>query len=365
MRIRTTRLGVALIAAAALTAMTFAFLDERAAQPRTAVPAPDTTAAPAAAPAEARAETPSAAAAAFTHYRIGDAAARTLYGDGPLIWVGTSVGVVRYDTRSGERRVYDKRDGLPSTAILFVGKMGGKLIFGTNGGGLAVFDPADGAWENYGVADGLPDARVFAAHQASNGDLWIATWGGVTRVRAGLLRSRGEWRQYTAANTNGGLAGDRTYAVAEDRAGAMWFASQGGVARYQRDRWTNWKDTGGPAAADAVSLAVTADGIVWVGTLGAGLGAFDGRRWRAYTTADGLPGARILALHADAARSLWIGTDRGLARFSDRRFSSLGTADGLLGNTVFAVAAPADGTLWIGGNGGVAHIRRYTLHDAL
>ena len=356
MRFNSTRIGFALMALGGVAAMGYALLENQGKPTARSASAPAPVTARGAAQGRP-AETTGTSPPAYTQYRIGNAAARTVHTDGSVIWVGTTAGLVRYDTASGQHRFYDRRDGLPSEAVLHAAKVGDKLVLGTHAG-LSVFAPADGGWKHYSVADGLPDARVFGVLAASNGDLWIATWAGASRVRADLLGTRSEWRHYTVANTNGGLPADRIYSIAEDRSGGIWFATEAGVARHHGGAWTNWKSKGGPAAADAMSVAVTADGVVWAGTLGAGMGAFDGTRWRAYTTADGLPSDRVLVLHADAAGGLWIGTDKGLARFVDGKFSVLGPAEGLVSDNVYSIAAAADGTLWVGGNGGVAHLRK-------
>lgn len=365
--------GLLLISAAVAVAMAYAIVDRRgetpasAPLPRLTAPAPATAplaAAPSDSAQTSAGKSDADPASAYTQYRIGNAAVRTIHADGHLLWVGTSNGLVRYDTAKGEHRFLDASDGLRSNAVLYVGRHEDKLVLGMHGGGLALSDAQKERWELYGLADGLPDARVFNAMKASNGDLWIATWAGVLRVGTGMLRNGSQWQRYTVADTQGGLPSDRVYGIAEARNGALWFATEGGVARYQRGKWSNWKGESGPAAAHTVSLAVGADGAVWAGTWGAGLGRFDGKRWRSYGTADGLPGDRVFTLHHDAEGRLWIGTDKGLARFADGRFRVLGTADGLVSNAVFAIATPADGTLWVGGNGGVAHIRRYALRSS-
>ena len=54
-------------------------------------------------------------------------------------------------------------------------------------------------------------------------------------------------------------------------------------------------------------------GFLWVGTEN-GLFRYDGRQFRAYTKAQGLPSAQIEALHQTADGEIWVGTPQGLAR---------------------------------------------------
>lgn len=295
-----------------------------------------------------------AAPVAYTHFRVGERNVKRILVDGARIWVATSAGVIRYEPASDDYQLYDQRSGLRSNNAVFVGKVGERIAAGTAGGGLALFDGATERWETYGPDEGLVDAVVHDVLRASNGDLWIATRAGVNRVRGGTLRSRGNWERYTVAGTEGGLPSDRVYALAEGRGGDIWLATEAGVALHRAGSWKSWGEEG--PSGMAVALSVDQRGSVWAGTLGSGLGHFDGTAWRQYTAADGLPGNNVFTLHRDAKGLLWVGTDRGLARMKDGRFRVMTTRDGLYGNAVFAMASAPD-ALWVGSFGGVARIR--------
>ena len=105
-----------------------------------------------------------------------------------------------------------------------------------------------------------------------------------------------------------------------------------------------------------ISLRVDGDGIVWAGTWGGGLARYDGKQWKNYTVADGLPGNHVFMLHQAANGDMWIGTNNGLARRKGEGFEVLTTTDGLFSNTVFSMDSAPDGSLWVGSFGGVAHL---------
>lgn len=334
----------------------------------------------------------------FTHFRVGNKNVKRIFADGDVVWVGTSGGAIRYDTRTDEYKLYDVKSGLLSNGIFYVGKLRDRVALGTYGGGLSLLDATTQTWETYNIPEGLGDAFVYDVLQARNGDVWIATWSGVNRVRGGKLKDRSQWDLYTVENTKGGLPNDWVYGLAEGKDGDIWLATEGGLARYRQGRWENWnhakglgapyelvknqiafkndpakvsqhharqKEEMGLSGVDVaynpnyvVALAVDAAGVVWAGTWGGGLSRFDGRDWKRYTVADGLPGNHVFMLHIDRAGQLWIGTNNGLARMGpDGRFKVLTTQDGLFNNTVFSMATGADGTMWIGSFGGVARIR--------
>lgn len=333
----------------------------------------------------------------FTHFRVGSKNVKSIFSDGKLIWVGTSGGVIRYDTASDEYKLYDARNGLLSNGVFHVGKLGGRLLVGTYGGGMSLFDATKQTWETYNIPEGLADAFVYDVLEAANGDVWIATWSGANRVRGGALRERSKWDTFTVENTQGGLPNDWVYGLAEGRNGDIWLATEGGLARYRAGKFESWNHARGlgapfdkvkndityntdPAKLSShhakqkqemglegvdvaynpnyiVSLAVEASGVVWAGTWGGGLARFDGERFRNYTVADGLPGNHVFMLNIDPDGRLWVGTNNGLARFEQGKFKVKTTADGLFSNTVFSMATGEDGSLWVGSYGGLAHLR--------
>ena len=60
----------------------------------------------------------------------------------------------------------------------------------------------------------------------------------------------------------------------------------------------------------SVSESPVARGTVWAGTWGGGLSRFDGKNWKHYTVAEGLPGNHVFMLNLDAQGALWIGTNK-------------------------------------------------------
>jgi hypothetical protein len=52
--------------------------------------------------------------------------------------VGTSGGVVRYDTKNDSFKFFDTKDGLLSNGMFYVGKIKGRIAVGTYGGGLSL-----------------------------------------------------------------------------------------------------------------------------------------------------------------------------------------------------------------------------------
>ena len=295
----------------------------------------------------------------FTHFRVGGKNVKSLYFDSGIAWVGTSGGVVRYDTKNDSFKFIDTKDGLLSNGMFYVGRVKGRIAVGTYGGGLSLLDEKTGKWQTYNIPEGLGDAFVYDVITAKNGDIWIATWSGANRIRGGDLDNRSKWDLYTVENTKGGLPNDWVYGLAEGKNGDIWLATEGGMARFANNRWENWNHVDVAYNPNyVVALEVDATGVVWAGTWGGGLARFDGKRWHNYTTTEGLPGNHVFSLHLDPKGQLWVGTNNGLTRWQNGKFAkALTTADGLFANNVFAMTSSPDGALWVGSYGGVAHLR--------
>ncbi len=120
----------------------------------------------------------------FVHFRVGNKNVKRIFIDGNTVWVGTSGGAIRYDTGSDDYKLFDVKSGLLSNGIFYVGKLGERVALGTYGGGLSLMDTSQ-KLETFNIPDGLGDAFVYDVLQAKNGDVWIATWSGVNRVRGG------------------------------------------------------------------------------------------------------------------------------------------------------------------------------------
>ena len=335
--------------------------------------------------------------AKFTHFRVGNRNVKSILKDGDRMWIGTSGGVIRYTVNNDQYKLYNNQNGLLSNGVFYVGKLGERIAVGTYGGGLSLLEPQSETWSNYNVPQGLADAFVYEVMEASNGDVWIATWSGANRIRGGKLDDPKAWETYTVENTAGGLPNDWVYGLDEGPDGTIWLGTEGGLARYRDGQWKNWQHADGLGADYAlvkqdiqfkndpgqssshharqkseqglenvdvaynpnyiISMEVDSNGNVWCGTWGGGLARFDGENWRNYTTREGLPANHIFMLREDATGQLWVGTSAGLVAFDEEGESRIYTSDdGLYSNNVFSMAEGSDGSRWVGSYGGVARI---------
>ena len=335
----------------------------------------------------------------FTHFRVGNRNVKSIFAEADKVWVGTSGGVIRYLPESDDYRLFDVQNGLLANGIFHVSRWtDDKMLIGTYGGGLAVYDEIKDKFDIFNVPEGLADAFVYDVLVMPDGDMWIATWSGANRVKGGRLEDPDAWETYTVENTDKGLPNDWVYGLELGKNGEVWFATEGGLARFENNQWSNWDHNDGQGAAYdlvkddntfntdpatlsshharqkiemnlqnvdtaynpnyIVALEVDKNGTVWVGTWGGGLARFDGENFVNYTVKDGLSSNHVFMLHEDKSGILWVGTSNGMSQIDNGNFSNkITTHEGLFSNTVFSMDSQQDETLWVGSFGGVSRMK--------
>ncbi|MBI3622227.1 MAG: hypothetical protein HY208_08595 [Nitrospirae bacterium] len=340
----------------------------------------------------------------WTSWSIG-AMIRAITAHGDDVWLGTSAGLLRYNRRTDSHTLYTTKQGLLSDIILVIRiDAKGQVWAGTYGGGLSRFDPngpPDHQWITYtpfGVGDtrygphwrdyrpgeGIGDLWVYDLLFEPDGTMWAATWKGASRF---------DGTRFHTYTTLDGLADKWVYTLQRAPSGTFWFGTEGGVTRYTpraggAARWKSWThddgvgatlaaepsptpynalaphhETGAKTAAGynpnyIITSALDRQGRLWVGTWGAGLGRFDGKQWRNFTTADGLSGNHVNSVAFDKDGGLWIGTDGGATHMdpATNRMTNFGRQDGLLGIPIYSITVDADGGAWFGTIGGVSRL---------
>src|ERR1700712_3304510 len=74
---------------------------------------------------------------------------------------------------------------------------------------------------HYSISDGLIQSQVNNICQDADHNLWLATYGGVSRF---------DGKTFTSYSRQDGLPNNFVYTIFCDRAGKMWFGTQNGLA---------------------------------------------------------------------------------------------------------------------------------------
>lgn len=245
-----------------------------------------------------------------------------------------------------------ENSGLPGNRVLALARdRTERLWFGTEAG-LAGYDGT--GWQTWQVADmGLQGEQVLALAVGSDGCLWAGTDGGAA-VWDGKA-----WTPFTAANS--GLEDDRVLSLAiqpRPEGDRVWFGTRSGLNCLDTatGEWLDFPHDFDPAWGGVVALLVDSQGRLWAGTIGGGLGLWDGVAWQFYRTGNsGLPFNTVMALAEVAPGVLWVGVappaEAGgvLAEFDGRKWRVLTPRNsGFSGAEPLAFARDAQGRWWIG-----------------
>ena len=153
-----------------------------------------------------------------------------------------------------------------------------------------------------------------------------------------------------------GLPQDTIRAIAQTTDGYLWLGTDEGLARFDGYEFVVFnKDSGDVPGNSITALAAARDGSLWIGTSN-GLTCYRDKRFRTYTTKEGLPDNAITALVADHAGTLWILAGVYLGRYRDGKFTNLAPGPDLPVTAVRAILEDWHGDLWVGGFGGVGKL---------
>ncbi|HEY0766180.1 MAG TPA: two-component regulator propeller domain-containing protein [Pyrinomonadaceae bacterium] len=119
-----------------------------------------------------------------------------------------------------------------------------------------------------------------------------------------------------------GLPQNSVSAILQTRDGYLWLTTAAGLVRFDGLRFTVFdkSNTKGLTSVRFSSLFEDDEGSLWIGTEDGGLTRYHNGVFATYTTQEGLPHNRILAIWGDEPRGLLILTASGLVRWQHDQF---------------------------------------------
>lgn len=330
-----------------------------------------------------------------------------------FIWLGTEVGLVRFD--GSGFAIFDKASSpaLPGSDVQCLLATGdGSLWIGTSEG-LARMK--DGAVKTLTSKDGLPGNQVRALGLNADGSIWLSTDDGnatigrdhVAASNAGDLVKKQNPAVVDSATLTGGLSahatatevtlerggkieahfrvgrempGTKVQKLFADREGTLWIGTNAGLARWVPG------EAGGKlqllpvtdplAHASVLALMEDREGDIWAGTEADGLHILRDQRFKTFGAREGLSSDASSTVVEDAAGKLWVGTSGGglneieRSATGERVTRTYTVRDGLMSDVILSLAAAPDGDLWVGTPDGLSRIHSgkigsYTSADGL
>ncbi|MDR6340631.1 signal transduction histidine kinase/ligand-binding sensor domain-containing protein/DNA-binding response OmpR family regulator [Filimonas zeae] len=318
------------------------------------------------------------------------------------LWIGAENGLHRFDIRTGRYTAfYNEASGVLNSNVVmsvFLDK-DQQLWVQTDGGGIAILDPATGIW-NKGRSDtlnaGLSSRAMTVVQQDREGRMWIGS------LRGGIHL----WDNNKPVFVNKshdpdaskGPVSDFMLSFYEDAEKNIWVGTDGnGISIWNRqtNRFSHMSHSAAPGSLGANFVTgITGDkeGNIWVGTFGGGVNRYRGNGrfeyyplynseaedknvWRIYQDKDGDVWAStvrngrlylldktlnrfvlfdrfiydVIALYEDKAGQLWAGNFNELIRIEKKakKYTRY-----VIGKPVRAMAEDANNDLWVGTEGG-------------
>jgi ligand-binding sensor domain-containing protein len=341
--------------------------------------------------------------------RVGAEPMCVLFDRDRSLWIGPDQKGLRrvVDVRQPERAALDQlwaREGLSSDRVnSALEDREGNLWFGTAVG-------LDRFRENKAIAysngEGLfPDQRLAVA-STSDGSVWLVSYTGdtVQRFRQGRITTS-KLPAYSTSDTTRILSlyadgnsrvwvggsfrlaegaegkvsfikvpdiekGAMVHAIARDSGGNLWITvwggyKGGGVLRLQDGRWTDFRKRVRLPQYRCRVLYGDPLGRLWLGFEDGEVAVHENEQFHVYSSQDGLPGGKVLAITRDRAGNFWIGSEGGLSCFDHGRFVTLTRKNGLPGNSVSGIVEDDEGFFWLAGALAILRVSSQELEKAL
>ncbi|MCK4761532.1 MAG: SpoIIE family protein phosphatase [Candidatus Aminicenantes bacterium] len=227
------------------------------------------------------------------------------------------------------------------------------------------------------IHEGLSQNTIFSMMQDSKGFMWFGTQDGLNKY---------DGYNFTVykldPDDNNSLSHNTIQAICEDNSGKIWVGTNGGGLNCfdpKKEKFTRFpvinNDTNNINHVFVNSLCVDGNGTLWIGTVGGGLSKLTREidpqnpallkdKIFTYRNIPGEPDSLsddfILAVTADPAGNIWVGTggagldkfDPGSGNFTHFR-SIPGNPRTLSHNQVNAICLDNSGLLWVGTVGGL------------
>ncbi len=293
------------------------------------------------------------------------------------IWVGTLDGLVQFNNNQIEQ-TFSKEDGLrdsnihelfeDKTGAIWVSDIDGGLSQIKNGKVMAVIEPIIGYLETalvdddntfwlgsasgliryhpgeepdiYTTADGLADNLILSIFQDKDGNIWIGTANGVSKITKNRIMQ--------------GYAGPKVYSQMTDHAGQIWLGTSNGLLMFANDTiLKTYKIEDGLGSDNIKAVLEDNQHRVWVGTTNGLTLLLKGDVARTYTTAQGLPDNTVWSLLEDKQGRLWVGTEEGIALLDKEEIVKTlsGVEDPATKVRIESLLQDEQGNIWVGANG--------------
>jgi len=261
------------------------------------------------------------------------------------LWIGTKVGLFKYNIKNGNKQLYDKTNSpLPNNFVNAIKvDTDQSLWIGTYGGGLVHLK--NNQWSTFSTNNSQISSNNIFGIEKFQDKLWLGTEKGVATYDGTTFKVYNQ--------TNSLLPSSVVFSFANEGDSVMWVAVSGGLYKYNGN-WTSYTRENSGLPHNIVYNVAVKEQLKYVSTMG-GIVCFDGNTW----TLKSYDYTLVLKFDPNS-NEYWAGTaTSGLNHFlndSYGGFETYNTSNSIMtNNNVQALIVDNNSTVWIGTWGGGAY----------
>src|SRR6202051_4977287 len=277
------------------------------------------------------------------------------------LWFGTAAGLDRF--RENKVLAYSNGEGLISDHRLAVAS--------TPDGSVWLVSYTSNTVQRFRqgriTASKLPaysksdTTRILSVYADGNSRVWVGGSFGLAEGSEGIV----SFIEVPALEK-----GAMVHAIARDASGNLWITvwggdKGGGVLRLRDGKWTDFRNRVHLPQYRCRVLYGDPLGRLWLGFEDGEVAVHENEEFHVYSSKDGLPGGKVMAITRDRTGNFWIGSEGGLSRFDHGHFVTITRKKGFPGSSVSGIVEDDEGFLWLAGPLAVLRVSSQEVEKAL
>ncbi|TVP98114.1 MAG: hypothetical protein EA359_18720 [Balneolaceae bacterium] len=252
------------------------------------------------------------------------------------IYVTTALGISVFNGESFDPYITGEEAEIFDIHFIYIESNGVQWI-GTRGNGLYRF--SGNSVENFTDKNGLLSSHISELYKDSDGAIWIATTGGISRYKDGEI--------FTLSQAHG-LSGNNILSIIQDHEGTMWAGTRtGGLNRLVNATINVIREEGYEVINNITSISPSGDGGIWFGKNCGGVGQI--LNGMIIPLEIPIENTCVWSVHEDTSGRLWIGTwGGGLYRLEQGKLQNFRDTGDFPYNVILSIFEDSRGNFWFG-----------------